>query len=154
MKRSFSTTNTASSMAALPSPTIKRPPSKTVTSAPPPASVPLQAAKRTRATDSKEEKATRVCEPLWRKLRVGKVMFNPLTWVRTLEFGKAIVPDCLMWCRRTAERPRRVPSKLRRHRRMVPTMNKRTILGLIIGVVLAGFTIAVIEIFNLDVYLF
>ena len=49
---------------------------------------------------------------------------------------------------------RRLPAKLRRHRRMVPTMNKRTILGLIIGAALAGFTIAVIEIFNLDVYLF
>jgi hypothetical protein len=33
-------------------------------------------------------------------------------------------------------------------------MMKRTILGLIIGAALAGFTIAVIEIFNLDVYLF
>ena len=49
---------------------------------------------------------------------------------------------------------RQVPAKLRRNRRMVPTMNKRTILGFIIGAALAGFMIAVIEVFNLDVYLF
>ena len=33
-------------------------------------------------------------------------------------------------------------------------MNKRTIWGLVIGAALAVFTIAVIEIFGLDVYLF
>ena len=33
-------------------------------------------------------------------------------------------------------------------------MNKRTIWWLVIGAALAGFTIAVIEIFGLDVYLF
>ena len=41
-----------------------------------------------------------------------------------------------------------------RGRREETSMNKRTIWGLIIGAALAGFTIAVIEIFGLDVYLF
>jgi hypothetical protein len=33
-------------------------------------------------------------------------------------------------------------------------MNKRTILALLVGAALAAFTIAVIEILNLDAYLF
>ena len=43
------------------------------------------------------------------ELGVGKAMFNPLTWVRTLHLGKVILPDRHMCRRSTGEEPWSTP---------------------------------------------